>query len=104
MMTMLQGCGTLNVGDQQLNDRYVYARSQVTPIRNVSASGDHTSYGLVCGFSREAHDSVYDKALSQAEGANLLLNVTTNYKTVYFPFICFNTLTISGLAAHSEVR
>jgi hypothetical protein len=100
----LVGCGTIKFGDRKLNSRYVYAESVVTPSRNVSVSAQHTSFGLRCGFTTEQYEAAYDEALAQVEGANVLLDYTTDYDILYFPLVCFNKLKLSGLAAQAQVR
>ena len=82
MAITISGCGTIKFGDKKLNSRYVYAQSAVTPIRNVSASAEHTKFGLGCGLTREQYDAVYDAALAEAEGANVLADYTTDYNVL----------------------
>jgi hypothetical protein len=100
----LSGCGTQKYGNESLNSRYVHSVSTVTPMKNVSASAKTTSFGLTCGFSREQYEAVYDEALSQVPGANILLDYTTDYETTFFPLICFNKVTVTGLAAQADVE
>jgi len=104
MALTLSGCGTQKFGERKLNSRYVYALSSVTPMQNVSASAQTTSFGLSCGFSRQQYEAVYDDALSQVPGANILLDYNTDYETLFFPLICFNKVNVSGLAAQADVR
>jgi hypothetical protein len=101
----LTGCGVMRFGDKKLNSRYVYARSEVTPLRNVATTVETTRFGLTCGFSTAEYEAAYDEALSQVADANILLDYTTDYEILYFfPFICRNKLQVSGLAARADVR
>jgi hypothetical protein len=101
----MAGC-TSEFGNRILNSRYVYEEySKVTPQGNVAAAAENTGF-MTCGFTREDYEAVYDEALAQAPDANVLLNYYVTSETTLLPIIpvCFNKLTVSGLAATAEVR
>ncbi|MEL7470467.1 MAG: hypothetical protein AAFN27_18575 [Pseudomonadota bacterium] len=103
--TVLVGACSQKVGDRQLNSRFVYAESDVTPLQNTSASKELTGI-LNCSFSRTQFNEVYDEALGKVTGANVLLDYDVTYTTTIFPIIpiCTNELVISGLAANAVVE
>jgi hypothetical protein len=95
---------TSKIGDRVLNSRYVYAKSSVTPLRNVSAQKKISGF-FGCSFTRAQFDEVYDEALAQDHAANILLDYGVTYTTTLFPlFFCTNELVISGLAASAKVE
>ena len=98
------GC-TAKFGAQQLNTQFVYPNSNVKILGPVTAS--ITKQGIMGWGTIPTADevrSVYDEALAERQGANVLVNFSEETAiTTYMGFWATSTYTIEGDAAHMEV-
>ncbi len=98
------GC-TAKFGAQQPNTQFVYPNSNVKVLGPVSAS--LTKQGIMGWGTIPTADevrSVYDQALAERAGANVLVNFSEETTiTTYMGIWATSTYTIEGDAAHMEV-
>ena len=95
---------TTSFGAQQPNTQFVYPNSNVKILGPAQAS--ITKQGLL-GFNvlptGDEVRAVYDQALSQQDGANVLVNFSEDTDFTTFLFWATSTYTIKGDAAKMEV-
>ncbi len=100
------GCVT-KAGDRLTSTNFAYPNSNVTPLGKVEASTPSKfSVFVPRTMSRQNVIDLRDAALSQAPGADLLINVRTDTSVTMFPYpipMYWTKSTIKGTAAKMEV-
>jgi len=96
------GC-TTTVGRYVPNSQFVYPNSNVQILGPVKAEYSKTSFLVMPQLNPDDIRATYQKALSQVQGANVLVNFKED--TAFTSVLMFNTIhyTLEGQAAKMEV-
>ena len=100
---IMQGC-TMSTGGLQPNTQFVYPNSNVRILGPVKADISKVTFLGIGGFfdAKDIRDT-YQKALSQQNGANVLVNFKEDTDFTSFVIFVKSTYHIAGDAASMEV-
>ena len=101
---MLSGC-TMQYGHQVPNSQFAYANSNVTALGPVKAEITKSRWFAGPQLTIDDIKGVYNEALGQAEGANILINYKEDTFFTMIPVVplSFVTYRLEGEAARMEV-
>lgn len=100
---LITGC-TMKAGGLNPNTQFVYPNSNVKILGPVEADiSKWTVLGIGAFFEPDEIRAVYDEALSQQEGANVIVNFDESSVTTSYVFMVKSSYTISGQAASMDV-
>ena len=104
ILQFLSGCTTTMgmIGDKS---HFTYPNSNVEPLGTVSAEVSKTSFLIPKSFDKEDIRQLFNQALIQKAGADVLINyrIDTKFTTIPVIPLIFSTVTISGTAAKMTV-
>lgn len=103
LASLLTAC-TTRFGGTTSSDRYAFPNSNVKPLGTVSAKFEKS--GMMPVLTAREVKQTKEKALSQAEGANILINIKEDVTMTIFPLLVpYGTLVyeVTGEAAKMEV-
>jgi len=101
----ISGCTTPYSVRWKTHSHFVYPNANVTELGpvNVKMTVD-SSFFVACDVQTAEMDlEVYQAALSQEEGANLLIDLVVITRVGGVPFYCWTTMEVDGTAARMEV-
>ena len=102
-LLLMAGC-TYSFGVRSNNLEFVYPKSNVTPMGEVSASDSETTFLSPKVFDANEINAIVQKALAE-KGGDVLLNAVITYKLTMMPIIPLMTteVHITGTAAKMTV-
>lgn len=108
-LSFVAGCST-KTGNFITQSRFSYPNSNVTPLGHVEASITKTTFVINPSFDEQDARDLYEKALAQKPGADLLIDYKADTETtiicpIVIPPFCIITMTttVSGTAAKMEI-
>ena len=98
----LAGC-TTTVGSAAPQTNFTFPNSNVIPLGSVQAERSYGRFLIPHFITAEEVEELKAAALSQAPGADLLINYRIDTSLTTFPYYYRTTLRISGTAASMDV-